>query len=157
MNKEDINNSIESEYEENYILKLKDLADIYYPIYPNSINGYTTYFKIHRYLISRKLNSKKNLYPDYIKDLIDSEAETEKRKFRYICLNYCLNDFNELCYLKLKKRKKRYNKGKIYNYHKKKKKGDYIILKIPFKNDYISKLKEIHNINHRSYKKLSKV
>lgn len=59
----DINNSksytekeenVESEYEDKYRLKLEDLKEEYYPIYPNSINGYITYFDIHRYLLSKK-------------------------------------------------------------------------------------------------------
>ena len=45
---------MESEYEDKYILKLEDLKEEYYPIYQSSINGYTTYFDIHRYLLSKK-------------------------------------------------------------------------------------------------------
>lgn len=33
-----------------------------------------------------------------MKDLIEEELESVKRKFRYICINYDLNDYNELVF-----------------------------------------------------------
>ena len=151
---EDKENDILSEYEDNYILKLKDLKEEFYPIYPKSINGYTTYYDIHRYLLSKKENRNKIVYPTYFDDLTINELNTAKRKFRYLTNNYELNEFNELCFMKLKKLKFRQNKNKLSNRHKKKLIGDYILLKIPYKKNYMAKLNEIHNSYHCSYKKL---
>ena len=39
---------------------------MFYPIFPNSINGYTCYYDIHKYIISKKLNQRKPIYPEYI-------------------------------------------------------------------------------------------
>ena len=56
---------------------------------------------------------------------------------------------------KLKKKKLRLNKGKINNRHKKKYKGDYDLLKIPYKFDYYKMLEDLHKkSSHCSIKKL---
>ena len=90
--------SISSEYEEDYIIKLEEIKPDYYPIFPNSLNGYTLYADIHKYLLSKADTNSKIQYPEYIKDYPDANIENEKRKFRNLCNNYSLNNYNELCF-----------------------------------------------------------
>ena len=45
--------SLNTVYEEQYVLQLNDLKPFYYPINPNSFFGYTYYFDIHVYLLSK--------------------------------------------------------------------------------------------------------
>ena len=78
-----------------------------------------------------------------------------KKNFRELCSNYSLNKYNELCFKKLKKRNLRKNKNVIINRHLKKDIGDYKLLKITFKQDYLEDLKDLHiKKNHCSFKKL---
>lgn len=70
-------------------------------------------------------------------------------------MNYEINNYNELLFKKLKKKKLRLNKGKIKNRHKKKYIGDYDLLKIPYKFDYYKMLEDLHKkFSHCSKKKL---
>lgn len=108
---------ITSEYEENYILSLKSLKEEYYPIFPNHINGYSCYYDIHRLLLSKLDNKKNFIYHDYIEDLQDEEMINERKKFRDLCKNYELNNYNELCFKKLKKTHLRKNKKIRINRH----------------------------------------
>jgi len=138
-----------SKYECDYIIKLTDIKSEYYPIYKNSINGYALYGDIHKYLINRKDNFHKPMYPKYYNNI------KGRKLFRNLCLNYELNSYNELCFKKLKNKRFRKNKNNIINRHKKKDIEDYILLKIPFKFDYYEKLIQIHKDNfHCSYIKV---
>ena len=97
------------------------------------------------WLLFSKLDNKKNfIYPDYIEDLQDEEMINERKKFRDLCKNYELNNYNELCFKKLKKTHLRKNKKIRINRHLKKNINDYTLLKIPFKLDYIKQLKDLH-------------
>ena len=125
-------------------MKKSDLKAKYYPIYPNSVNGYTYYYDIHLYLLSKKENMKKPIYPQYINDKIKDEIDSAKKCFRNICLNYDLNSYNELCFKKLKNRNNRFNKCTIKNRHKSKNLDDYYLLKIPYNFDYYKKLNDLH-------------
>ena len=149
--------SLDSIYEEDYILQIKDLKSSYYPIYPNSVFGYTYYFDIHVYLLSKLTNKNGHIYPYYILNKTDNEIDSSKKVFRNLCLNYELNSFNELCFKKLKTLDKRKNKIRKNNRHKSKEKDDYILLKIPFKFDYYKKLITLHkDKGHCSFKLLVK-
>ena len=141
--------SISSKYESDYKLNIKDIKYEYYPIYKNSVNGFTIYGDIHKYFLNRKNNFFNPLYPEYYNDT------NGKKIFRNLCLNYELNKYNELCFKKLKKRKYRKNKNKIKNRHKKKNIEDYILLKIPYNMDYYANLSELHKNNfHCSFRRL---
>ena len=118
---------MESEYEEDYVINIEDIKSEYYPIYNNHINGYTLYSDIHIYLLS-KFNEKKNpKYPDFVYDGDDKSINNNKKYFWYLCINYELNKYNELCYKKIKKNNNRKNKGRRLNRHKKNKE-DYNLL-----------------------------
>ena len=72
-------------------------------------------------------------------------------------MNYKLNKYNELCFKKLKTKKKRLNKKKRKNLRLLKDRNDYKFLKIPYKFDYYELLEKIHKkFSHCSYKILVK-
>ena len=95
------------------------------------------YADIHKYLLSKADTNSKIHYPEYIKDYPDANIENEKRKFRNLCNNYSLNNYNELCFKQLKKRNQRENKSRRKNRDLKKLKGDFYLLKIPYKTDIL--------------------
>ena len=53
---------------------------------------------MHWYLLLKKENSNKIVYPAYFDDLTKNELDTSKRKFRYLTINYGLKLHNELCF-----------------------------------------------------------
>ena len=65
-----IENSISSEYEEDYIIRVESIKNYYYPINPNSINSHTFYYDIHRYLLSKKINKKNQFILQIKKNMI---------------------------------------------------------------------------------------
>ena len=87
--------SIKSEYEENYILNIDDLKNFYYPPNKQSINTYTFYNDIHKYLISIKNNKHLPLYPKYIIEYDDDSIKKKQKYFRNLCMNYEINNYNE--------------------------------------------------------------
>ena len=138
--------------EKDYILRLDDLKPNFYPIFPNSINGYTCYYDNHKYLILKNLNHRLPIYPDYINEATNTESQ--KKQFRNLSLNYDINHYNELRFKKLKSKIFRANKNNIKNRHLNKY-NDFILLKIPFKMDYYAKLNELHcQKSHCNYKRL---
>ena len=143
---------LESEYEETYKLSIKDLKNEYYPINKTNINSYNYYYNIHVYLLSVKENKKHPIYPSYINEYEENIENNKKKYFRNICMNYELNNYNELCFKKLKNKKFRKNRT-TKNRHKLKNINDYIFLKIPLKINYLELLNKIHlNKSHCSIK-----
>ncbi len=100
LNSENQDISLNSIYEEDYILQIKDLKSSSYPIYPNSVFEYRYYFDIHVYLLSKLTNRNEHIYPYYILNKTDNEIDNSKKIFRNLCLNYELYRFNELCFEK---------------------------------------------------------
>ena len=105
--KNDDDKDLCSEYEENYKLSIKDLKNEYYPLNKLNVNRYNYYYDIHIYLLSIKENKKHPIYPSYVNEYEDNISNNKKKYFKNICMNYELNNYNELCFKKLKKKKYR--------------------------------------------------
>ena len=70
--------SIVSEYEDNYHIKIENIKNQYYPINPYSINAYTFYYDIHKYILSKDINMKKPIYPSYFAEYSDDIINNKK-------------------------------------------------------------------------------
>ena len=103
-----------------------------YPLYPNNKIGKNLLIYIREYLIKKKNNKRKNLYPPYIKENLIN-AENLKRYFRKIACNYIIDKDDNLYYKYFIKQNNYDNKS----LEKENKIKEYIPMKIPFKKNIL--------------------
>ena len=108
-----------------------------YPEYPNHKYGKNLLIYIREYLISKTINIRRPIYPDYIINTFNN-SETEKRKFRNISNNYEIDkDYN--LYIK------------YYNNKDNNSNANYNLLKVPLVKNINNFIYDLHKqIGHRN-------